>query len=376
MKLVKATVICMLFAIMIFITTSYHLKLFDHFNQSFKKENGLKYILLYTPYFQQKDWYFGLGHEPFVNHRCEVRNCFVTNNPDYLENQSDYDAILFHMRDFKRFPDQTLRRSGQVYVMFLMESPLNSQSFANGQSFKGIFNWTMTYRRDSTIKSPYGWVVPINDPNLGPYTTNLLPSNKTLPRALTSVISAKNKSVAWIASNCQTHSKREDYVAELKKHIDVDTYGRCGQHICSRDGSENCVTDIHKKYKFYLAFENSLCRDYVTEKFWNSLDSSMIPVVLGGANYSTIAPPDSYIDASQCKPKELAALLKNMETDELLDRLSWKANYMVRPRNTTHNKFCDLCKKLNDPERKDEIYEDISYWWSTSDTCKPGFFSA
>ena len=31
----------------------------------------------------------------------------------------------------------------------------------------------------------------------------------------------KPKLVAWIASNCDTHSDREDYVKELKKHIQV-----------------------------------------------------------------------------------------------------------------------------------------------------------
>ena len=31
----------------------------------------------------------------------------------------------------------------------------------------------------------------------------------------------KPKLVAWIASNCDTHSDREDFVKELKKHIQV-----------------------------------------------------------------------------------------------------------------------------------------------------------
>ena len=54
---------------------------------------------------------------------------------------------------------------------------------------------------------------------------------------------------------------------------------------------------LERDYKFYLAFENSLCRDYVTEKFFNALLFSTVPIVYGGADYEAIgAPPNSYID--------------------------------------------------------------------------------
>ena len=54
---------------------------------------------------------------------------------------------------------------------------------------------------------------------------------------------------------------------------------------------------LERDYKFYLAFENSLCRDYVTEKFYNPLLYWTVPVAYGGADYEAIgAPPNSYID--------------------------------------------------------------------------------
>ena len=54
---------------------------------------------------------------------------------------------------------------------------------------------------------------------------------------------------------------------------------------------------IERDYKFYLAFENSLCRDYVTEKFYNPLLFSTVPIVYGEADYEAIgAPTNSYID--------------------------------------------------------------------------------
>ena len=49
-------------------------------------------------------------------------------------------------------------------------------------------------------------------------------------------------------------------------------------------------------FQFYLALENSLCEDYITEKYFKILPYNVIPVVLNGANMTDIAPPHSYID--------------------------------------------------------------------------------
>ena len=59
------------------------------------------------------------------------------------------------------WPNPHHRKSNQHYVMFLMESPLNS-GFNHYEKFKNFFNWTMTYRRDSDIYRPYGWIAPKN----------------------------------------------------------------------------------------------------------------------------------------------------------------------------------------------------------------------
>jgi hypothetical protein len=39
----------------------------------------------------------------------------------------------------------------------------------------------------------------------------------------------KTKDVVWIVSNCNTPSKREKYVKEMQKIINVDIFGRCGK---------------------------------------------------------------------------------------------------------------------------------------------------
>lgn len=50
----------------------------------------------------------------------------------------------------------------------------------------------------------------------------------------------KTKMVAWFCSNKITHSKREDYVKELRKHVEIDVYGKCGDLTCEPPTSQQC----------------------------------------------------------------------------------------------------------------------------------------
>ena len=64
----------------------------------------------------------------------------------------------------------------------------------------------------------------------------------------------------------------------------------------------DCKEIISKKYKFYFAFESSLCKDYVTEKFFEILPYDIIPVVYGYGSYSTYVPKSGFINALDYPP--------------------------------------------------------------------------
>ena len=63
-------------------------------------------------------------------------------------------------------------------------------------------------------------------------------------------------------------------VKALQNTIDVDIYGKCGTYDCERNevnlNGDHCMKKIEREYKFYFAFENSFCVDYITEKFYSS----------------------------------------------------------------------------------------------------------
>ena len=57
----------------------------------------------------------------------------------------------------------------------------------------------------------------------------------------------------------------------------MDIVGRCGPLSDADIPSED-------QYKFYFAFENSNCDDYITEKFFNPIRrGDMVPVVMGAS---------------------------------------------------------------------------------------------
>lgn len=67
---------------------------------------------------------------------------------------------------------------------------------------------------------------------------------------------------------------------------------------------------------FYFAFENSICRNYVTEKFWN-VKRLIVPVVLSRKPFEELdIPSDSFIAADDfASPKHLAEHLINLSND-------------------------------------------------------------
>ena len=126
--------------------------------------------------------------------------------------------------------------------------------------------------------------------------------------------------IAQYVSNCETAVGRENLVDLIDYLTPVDIYGNCGDFFCAPWERERCHNLLGDNYKFYLSFENAMCKDYITEKFFKVLSQNTIPIVFTGANMSTVAPPHSYINVADFPTIE--ALVGHLKRFEKL--LWWK----------------------------------------------------
>lgn len=128
----------------------------------------------------------------------------------------------------------------------------------------------------------------------------------------------------------------------------------------------------------------------------------MLPVVLGGASYSALLPPHSYLDATKMSPKNLATILRRLTANqtEYESYFRWKEDYeVVSEGQVQHNLrlACHLCelmekkqkKKMKKVARKGKIWirknptfqtstsplsfpittEEINSWFFAEDSC-------
>ncbi len=291
------------------------------------------------------------------------------------------DAVIFTIKNvlsWKGFPkEKFIKKSdvvgypkhshaNQVFVLFHIEAPARFQRLP-WHRFNRIFNLTYSYLRhpDTDIQVEYGRIIPrpINDPYIA-----------TKARILTN----KTRLVAWAVSNCFPSNVRNEYVRELRKHIPVDVYGACGNlSLNCAFKEEGCFDGVAKRYFFFLAFENSHCKDYVTEKLYRTLTMDLVPVVMGGADYRKLLPSHSYIDAKDFKsPRNLAEYLLKLanNTEEYLSYFGWKKNLIAdNVHDAAYNLgLCKLCDILHDP---DYVYKspcfDYRSYYSAKKYCLP-----
>ncbi|XP_064462078.1 alpha-(1,3)-fucosyltransferase C-like isoform X2 [Ornithodoros turicata] len=308
-------------------------------------------ILLWTPYFGSR--LLGLSSQDEIEIPECSRRCHVTYNRDLL---SSSDAVVFHVRDLSLWDVPARRSPAQKWVFWCMEAPPNSGG-VDLDSMKSVFNWTMTYRADSDVPVAYG-------------SLERRENGKEIASSSKRIWEQKNKTAVWVVSNCAPHSGRAAFIKELQRYIHIDIYGRCGTHKCPKDSDDACFRKFESEYYFWLALENSLCRDYVTEKLFYALQRVIVPVALGAVNYSAVAAPHSVIDASAFEgPKELADYMENVKSDfRLYQRyLEWKDRYDVV---SWDDRFCSLCEKLYSAHfRTKSAVEDLSSWWIRDSGC-------
>lgn len=207
------------------------------------------------------------------------------------------------------------RKAHHDWALFHEESPKNNYKLFH-EPVITLFNHTATFSRHSHL----------------PLTTQYLEDVEVLTsRRYLVPLQSKNNlrqrlaPLVYVQSDCDPPSDRDSYVRELMAYIEVDSYGECLRNKELPQQLKNPASmdadgfyRIIAQYKFILAFENAVCDDYITEKFWRPLKLGVVPVYFGSPTIADWLPSNrSAILVSEFShPRELANFIKQLDYDD------------------------------------------------------------
>lgn len=187
-----------------------------------------------------------------------------------------------------------------------------------------FFDLTLTYVRRRATEAGVWW----------PYHSQLDSWLDSLRQPIVPFHKRKHaRLVVAAASNCDDFAGRGVFLGALVKALpgQVVSAGRCHRTTAQRLSPQRLDAMVHNSF-FYLAFENAVCEDWITEKLWRALVNGAVPIVfdppqsLAGAKdhtrvpgYHKVLPPGTYIDASDfASLTELVAHLRRVAANRTL----------------------------------------------------------
>lgn len=243
------------------------------------------------------------------------------------------------------------RPPGQRWVWMNFESPSHTPGLRG--LAKDLFNWTLSYRTDSDVFVPYGFLYPRSHP-------------ADQPLGLSPPLARKRGLVAWVVSHWNERQARVRYYHQLSRHVSVDVFGRVGP-----GQPVPAVGLLHTvaRYKFYLAFENSQHVDYITEKLWrNAFLAGAVPVVLGPdrANYERFVPRGAFIHVDDFpSAASLAAYLLFLDRNVAVYRryFHWRRSFAVHITSFWDEPWCRTCQAVQTSGDQPKSIHNLADWF-------------
>jgi len=260
-------------------------------------------IIFWSTYFQQQvdiqlAWKKG---------ECPVL-CEVTSNKSRL---TDASGFVVHARDAHMLPPT----ESVPWILLTQENPVYTPELTN-PVFMSKFKLLRSYRLDSDFPDPTFFM-----PAIGP----------PLP--------FKDKDGLIIAAFSNCEPVRTEYIRQLMKFVQVDSYGAClknKQGLVGIYGYQNgkefreAKTELARKYKFTLVFFNQDCDYFVDAQLSHALHAGSVPVVMGTSKLDEFLPGNlrrAVIKVRDFKsPQHLADYLKHLSSNEIEYNtyLEWK----------------------------------------------------
>ncbi|XP_063745068.1 alpha-(1,3)-fucosyltransferase 7 [Eleginops maclovinus] len=256
------------------------------------------------------------------------------------------DVVVFHNTELARqkLPIDLPRPQGQRWAWMSLEAPLHN---GNLHQYANVFNMTISFRRNADVTVPYGELLPKEAEG---HLVADVPLNKSLL-------------ACWVVSNYRRHHKRSKVYQELKAVVPVKIYGRYTKKPLV---PKSLLPTISHCF-FYLAFENSITKDYITEKLWrNAYQGGAVPVVLGPplGDYKSVAPPNSFIHVDEFSSvKDLGKYLQQLAEDKkrYSEYFAWKRQWNVKLYKDWRERLCKICLQYNNlPTEK--VYPNLEAW--------------
>ncbi|EDW17139.2 4-galactosyl-N-acetylglucosaminide 3-alpha-L-fucosyltransferase 9 [Drosophila mojavensis] len=280
--------------------------------------------------------------------------CVLTNNREYAK--GPIHAVVFNAdRNFSLAGLERLNRVPNFLAVFAARNPL---SFAHNPLLEhgaSVFNYSMTYRRDSDIvfTDYYFSAVDKKHQTFADIDFNLLDLFSSELLSLFQLrVQKKQRLVFYMVYEVNEHSLPESlYLQKLRNYLQLDAFITC-------HGYQDCG-----QYKFMLIFEPSECPDFVHPQIYNALAHYVVPVIIGRGNVSGLIPPGSYISSADFETPEMLAMhLEKLSNDPLQYQrfFDWHSKYRIHK---NRHPYCALCRqmhKLIQPVPSDKFLN----WWT------------
>jgi len=217
-----------------------------------------------------------------------------------------------------------------------------------------------------------------------PYGRTIQASGNFSTKYWDAMRASKTKLVAIMGSNCGGRNGRWSYVKALKSSLrgDLDILGRCldgNRTICPGHFDRDCPA--LGAYKFYLSFENSNCREYLTEKvFWNAYHKFAVPIIMGASRQDCqrLLPPLSFLHVDDfADANALADYLRYLDRDDkrYLGYHEWRSRYQVINEHgyfgSISKHYCRICEALHYNPAVPKVYTRLEHFWSKERDCVP-----